>query len=75
MLATVKFEGHIAGTRIFCVVVSKFSYWKEPSLIILLVVDKSPEISLYCTVLPLGLAISLRLEDSSKLLFDLQEVV
>ena len=74
MIATVEFERYVANACIFCVIVSEFSHWKEPSPIILLVVDKNPEIGFHYTVLPLGLAVSLREEGGEKLLFNLQKV-
>ena len=55
---------------IFDVIIGKLSYWKGSSLIILHVVDKSPEIGLYCIVLPLSLAVNLRIKGGKKLLLD-----
>ena len=74
MVTTVEFEGCVVGACIFRVVAGKFSHWKEPGSIILLVVGKSPEISLHYTVLPLGLAVSLGMEGGGEPLFDPQEV-
>lgn len=42
----------MTSARIFCIIVSKLGYQEEPCLIILLVVDKDPDVSLYGTVLP-----------------------
>ena len=71
VITTVEFKGCVAGARIFCIIVGKFSHWKEPSSIILLVIDKNPEIGLYCIVLPLSLAVSLGVEGGGKSLFNL----
>lgn len=64
----------MVNAHIFGIVVSKFSYWEEPNPIVLLVIDKNSEVSLYCIVLSLGLVINLRMEDSRKSLLDFQEV-
>ena len=74
MGARVEFERCMIGVRIFRVVVGKFSYWKEPSPINLLVVNKNPEICLYCIVLPLGLTINFGVKSSGEPLFDSEEV-
>lgn len=60
----------MTSTHIFCIVINKFSYWKKPSPIILLTINKSFEISLYCIFLPLGLAISLRMKSGEESLPD-----
>lgn len=42
----------------------------EFGLIILLAIDKNPEISFYCIILPFSLAINLRIEGNKELFFD-----
>ena len=42
MIATIEFKIYLTGVCIFGIVISKFSYYEEPSIIILLVVDKNP---------------------------------
>ena len=64
----------MTGTSIFHIIVSKFSHKKEPSLIVLFAIDKNLVISLYYTLLSLGLAISFKVESSAKPLFYLKEV-
>lgn len=65
----------MADACILSIVVSKLGYWKEPSPLILLVIDKNSEIGLYYTVWPLGLAISLRVKSNRAPLLDSKEVV
>ena len=74
MIIIIEFEGCVASAYIFRIIVDKFSHWKEPSPISLFVVDKSPEIGLYCTVLPFGLAVSLAVEGGGEPLFNAKEV-
>lgn len=47
MVVKVEFEKGVANACIFCIVISKFSYWQKHSPIILLVVNKCPKISPY----------------------------
>ena len=64
----------MTGISIFHIIVSKFSHRKEPNPIILFIINKNLEISLYYTVLPLGLAINLGMESSRKLLLNFKKV-
>ena len=68
--ATIQLEEGIAGVGIFCIIIGEFSYWQELCPVILRVVDKDPEIGLYCTILSFSLAVSLGVKDSKKSLFD-----
>ena len=52
----------MANTCIFGIIISKLGYRQECNLIILLEIDKSLKISFYNTVLPLCLAICLRVK-------------
>ncbi len=70
MIAIVKFKRLIVNVCIFCIIVSKFSYWKEFSLIILLIVDKNLEVGLHYIVLSLILVINLRVKDDKESLLD-----
>ncbi len=74
MVAIFKLKKNKANACIFCIAVSKFSYWKNLNPIILLVIDKSSEINYYCTLLPLSLAINLRIKSDKELLLNFQEV-
>lgn len=68
MVTIIKLKKHMANACILCIIVGKFSYWKELSPIIFLVINKNPEVGFYCTVLSLGLAISLRIEGGGEFL-------
>ena len=63
-----------AGTRILDVVVSELSYWQKPSPVILLIINKRFEVYLHGAVLPLGLAVCLRMKGGRKLLLDIKRV-
>ena len=65
----------MANARIFGIIISIFGHWQEPSLIILLEIDKSSEIGYYGTDLPFGLAVSLRMEGGEKPTLNAKEVV
>ena len=73
MVAVVEFEKHMAGARIFGVVVSKLSYWQKPSPVILLTVNKRFEVCIHGAVLPLGLAVCLRIKSGGKLLLNVEK--
>lgn len=64
----------MTSTYIFGIIVGKLSYWKELSPIILLIIDKNPEVNFYYTVLPFSLAISLKVQGNREPLFDFQKV-
>ncbi len=65
----------MTSTSIFYIIVSKYSHKKESGPIVLFIIDKNLEIGLYCTILSLSLAISLRVKNSEKPLLDPKEVV
>ena len=71
----IKLEKYITRTSIFCIIVSKFSYKKESSPIILFIINENLEIDLYYIILPFNLAISLRLESNEEPLLDSKEVI
>lgn len=75
MVVIVELKRRMAGVYIFGVIVDKLNYPKEPSPIILLIINKTSAVSLHCTVLLLGMAISLRVKSSRELLVDLKKVV
>ena len=62
MEVAIQLEGGIADAGIFCIIIGKFSHWQEPYPVILLVVDKGPEVGLHCIILPFSLAVSLGVE-------------
>ena len=74
MISTIEFKRCIISASILGVVVSKFRHKKKLCLIILLKVDKSLEINFYYIVLPLSLAVHLRVEGDKKSLLNAKEI-
>lgn len=70
MIIIIKLEKRMANTCFFHIFVSKFSYWEEFNLIILLIIDENPEIGFYYTILFLALAIILKMKSNRKFLLD-----
>lgn len=64
----------MASIYIFDIILCKFGYQKELSLVILFKVNKSLKIGLYYTILALYLLISLRVEYSKKLLLNAKKI-
>ncbi len=64
MEAAVQLKRGVAGARVFRIVIGEFRHQQQPSPVVLLIVDEGPKIDLYRTVLPLRLAICLRVEGS-----------
>ena len=75
MISTIEFEKCVAGAGIFGIIVNKLCYEKKPYSIILLEVDKDSEVSFYCTILPLSLAIHLWVEGGGESLFNAEKIV
>lgn len=63
------------GASAFYMIISKFSYWQDPSLVILLIINKNTKISFYNTVLSFDLAISLRIKSHKESLLNFQEKI
>lgn len=64
----------MASICMFHIVIYKFRYKQIFYLVILLVIDKSPKLGLYCIVLSFDLAICLKIEGDRELLFDTKEI-
>ena len=62
MEAAVEFERRVAGAGVLGIVVGELSHWQELCSVILLPVHEGSEVCLHCAVLPLCLAIGLRME-------------
>ena len=62
MEAAIQLKGSIAGVGIFRIIIGEFSHRQKPCLVILLVVDKGPEVDLHYTFVPFSLAVSLGVE-------------
>lgn len=74
MVAAVEFQKDVASAGIFCIIMGKFGYCQEFSLIILFQVDKNLEVDFYSTDLLFSLAVNLGVKDCWKFLLDFQEV-
>ena len=64
----------MADACIFGILISKLCYKQEPSLIILLEIDKDPKVGLYDTVLLLYLTVCLKLKNGEELLLDVEKI-
>ena len=64
----------MAGVGIFSVIVGKLRHEKKPYPIILLEVNKSPEVSFHRTILPLRLAVCLQVEGNKEFPLDAKEI-
>lgn len=63
MQITAQDKKHIANISIICIVIREFYYWKMSSYIILFVIYKSLEISLYYVILLFYLVFILKMKD------------
>ena len=70
MVAAVQLKRCVAGAGVFRIIIGKFSYRKESCPVVLLEVDKSLEVGFHRAVLPLGLAVSLRVEGGGESLLN-----
>ena len=64
----------MAGAGILNIVIGKLRYGKKSCLIILLKVDKGSEVGFYRTILPLNLAVRLRIESGGEFPLDAKEI-
>lgn len=64
----------MASIHIFCIPICKFCYAQKFFSVILLPINKNPEIDIHDAILPLGLAVCLRIKDSRQLSFDIEKV-
>lgn len=75
MIAIVELKKHIAIACIFSIIVSKFNHKKELNLIILLVVNKVPEVGFYYMILSLIFAVNLRIKGGKEFLLNFEEII
>ena len=68
IISTVELKKYVAGNSILGIIVSKLCYEKSLYPIILLKVDKSLKVGFYCTILPLNLAVYLKVKCDRKFL-------
>ena len=62
VVAIIELERGVTGAGIFSIIVGKFRHLQQLCLIILFPIDKCSKIRLYCAILPLRLAICMRLK-------------
>ena len=74
MISVVELRRCIAGIYTFCVVVYKFHHRQDSCLIILLLINKSSKLYLHCTILNLGLIVSLEIKGYGEILFNAQKI-
>ena len=74
MISAIKLEKCVANAGILGIIVGKLRYEKKSCPIILLKVDKSSEIGFHCIILPLSLAVCLRVEGNGESLPDAKEI-
>ena len=74
MIAAVQLKKCVAGAGVFCIIISKFRHQKKSCPVVLFEVDKGSEVDFYRAVLPLGLAVSLRVKDGGEFLFNAKKV-
>ena len=74
MKAAVQLKRGMAGASVLCIFISKFRHWEKPIPVVLRVVDKNQEISLYCTILFFYLPVRLGVKGGRGCLLDALEV-
>ena len=74
MILAIELKKYVTGAGILGIVVSELRHGKKPCSIILLKVDKGLEVGFYCILLPLCLAIHLRMEDGGESPLDAKEI-
>ena len=75
VIIIIELERYVTNTCIFCIIIGKLSYGKEPSLIILLIINKKTKLGFYHIVLLLGLTVNLKIKDGRESLLDSQEII
>ena len=74
MISAIELERCVAGTGILGIVVSELRHRKKSCPIIMLKVDKGSEVSFHRTILPLSLAVCLRVEGGGESPLDAEEI-
>lgn len=67
-------ERCMASAGVLDIIIGKFEHKQKPSLIVLFEINKDLEIGFYSTILPINLAICLRVEGGREPLYDFKEV-
>ena len=74
MISAIELKKCIAGAGILGIVVNELCHEKKLCPVILLEVDKGLEVGFYRTILPLSLAVCLRVEGGGESLLDVEEI-
>ena len=74
MVLTVELERRGPGAGVFYVIISKFRHEQELCPVVLFVINKSYKVSFHYAILPLSLAVGLRVEGGREPPFDAQKV-
>ena len=74
MIFAIKLKRCVAGVGILGIVVSKLRHGKKSCPIILLKVDEGSEVGFHRTILPLSLAVRLRVEGGGESPLDAEEI-
>ena len=64
----------VTGASILSIVISKLRHWWKPGLVIVLKVDESSKVSLYCTVLSFCLPVCLKMGRDRELSLNVKEI-
>ena len=74
MISAIELEKCVADAGILGIIVSELCHGKKSCLIILLKVDKGSEVGFHRTILPLNLAVCLRVEGGEESPLDAEEI-
>lgn len=74
VVVTIQLERCVASICFLCIIISKSCYWQTLYLVIFFKIDKNSKVDFYHAILPLFLAVSLRVEDNRKLPLDSEEI-
>ena len=75
MILAIELIKYVAGFGILSIVIDKLCYEKKPCLIILLKVDENLEVSFYCIILSLNLAVYLQIKSGGEFLLDTKKII
>lgn len=64
----------MAGSYFFGIVINKFGYKKELSLVILFKIDKSLKIGFHCTIVTIGLTVNLKIKSGKEFSFNAKKL-
>ena len=70
MISAVKLKRHVTGASILSIIIGKLCHRQKSYLVILFKVDKGPKLGFHRAILPLSLAVRLRMKDNGEFLLD-----